>query len=412
MKLIGLAFSSLLERKMRSLLTMLGIIIGVAAVYAMLAIGNGARDKIMDSLGGINTRSISLSPNWSGGRASNRRPWRPFTEADIVDMRKILGAEAVAGVVDSNRPVVVPGTDWESDIRGTDQDYIATQDMTIASGRNLTSGDLEFSKTVAVLGKSTAERLFQKNYPIGEIIVIDRVPFEVVGLLEEYETTGWSRGNDVNDFILVPRTTMRARITGDNYYVRNQVQSIRILGRSPGSLGSIETEIKNILLRSRNLSIADAPDYRIFNFSANRQQRAESDKVFTILLAFMGGIALLVGGVGVMNIMLVGVAERTREIGIRMSIGARRSDILQQFLMEALVLCAIGGAVGLAMGYGASEFAELKSAVGSETTLKVRHSVPTAMLAFGSALITGVTFGFLPARRASLLNPVEALRHE
>jgi putative ABC transport system permease protein len=327
-------------------------------------------------------------------------------------MRAIPGTEAVAGVVNSNRSVVVPGTDWQSDIVGTDADYIATQDMKLAAGRNLTSGDLEFSKTVAVLGKSTAERLFQKNYPIGETIVIDRVPFEVVGLLEEYETTGWSRGNDVNDFILVPRTTMRARISGDNYYVRNQVQSIRVLGRTPESLSTIENEIKNILLRSRNLSIADAPDYRIFNFSANRQQAAEGAKIFTILLASMGAISLLVGGVGVMNIMLVSVAERTREIGIRMSVGARRADILRQFLMEALVLCAIGGAVGLAIGYGASELAEGASAVGNEALLKVRHTMPTALLAFGSALFTGVTFGFLPARRASLLNPVEALRHE
>ena len=412
MKLIGLAFSSLLERKMRSLLTMLGIIIGVSAVYAMLAIGNGARDKILESLGGINTRSISMSPDWSRGRASNRRPWRPFTEADIMDMRAIPGTEAVSGIVDSNRPVVVPGTDWQSDIRGTDWDYIATQDMTLRDGRNLTSGDLEFSKTVAILGSSTAERLFQKNYPIGQSVVIDRVPFEVVGVLEEYESTGWSNGRDANDFILVPRTTMRARISGDNYYVRNQVQSIRILGRTPESLSRIETEIKTIMLRSRNLSIADAPDYRIFNFSANRQQRAEGDKIFTILLASMGGIALLVGGVGVMNIMLVSVAERTREIGIRMSVGARQADILRQFLMEALVLCALGGVIGLAIGYGASEFAESMSAVGNETKLTVRHSLATALLAFGSALFTGVTFGFLPARRASLLNPVEALRHE
>jgi len=411
MKLLKLALNSLLERKMRSLLTMLGIIIGVAAVYAMLVIGNGAKDQIMESLGGINSRSISLNPNWTQGRASNRKPYRRFTESDVDQIRAIRGAEAVSGIVSSSQSVVVPGTDTESDIRGTDQDYLAANDLTLLSGRNLRPEDLEFSNTVALLGSSAADKLFGKSYPIGATIVIKRIPFEVIGVLDTYEAQ-WSRGNDENDFIIIPRTTMRARISGDDWLVKNKVDSIQVVGETTESLTFIETEVDSILRRSRNLSAADAPDFRIFNFSANRQQRAQGQQMFTILLAAIGIITLIVGGVGVMNIMLVSVAERTREIGLRMSVGARGSDILLQFLVEALVLCAIGGVIGLAIGYGAGEFAERSSNVGNEAVLKIRHSLPTAVLAFGSALFTGVVFGFLPARRASRLNPVEALRHE
>ena len=411
MRLLRTAFSSLLERKVRSLLTMLGIIIGVAAVYAMLAIGNGARAEIMESLGGINTRTISLSPDWTGGRASNRRPWRPFTEDDVAQIRGLPGVEAVSGHMSGAKPIVVPGTDWESDIRGTDQDYILTNDIPLALGRNLLPEDLDFSRTVAVLGKTTAERLFPKAYPIGATVVIDKVPFEVVGVLDEYEP-GWSGGRDANDFVLVPRTTARSRLLGGNWLVRDNITQIRIVGDTSDALTGIEVGVDGILRRSRNLSSADAPDFRIFNFSANRQQAAEGQRVFTILLAAMGTISLIVGGVGVMNIMLVSVAERTREIGLRMSVGARRSDILRQFLVEAVVLCSLGGLIGLAVGYGASEFAAAQSEVGGEQQINIAHTVPTALLAFGSALFTGVVFGFLPARRASRLNPVEALRHD
>ena len=411
MKLLRLALGSLMERKMRSLLTMLGIIIGVASVYAMLVIGNGARDQIMESLGGINSRSVSLSPDWSGGRASNRRPWRPFTESDVSAMRDMRGVEAVSGQVSQNESVVVPGTDWQSEIRGVDQDHLIANDIKLDYGRNIIPEDLEFSRTVAVLGSSVTKRLFGESYPVGATVVIKRVPFEVVGVLEEYEPA-WSRGNDPNDFIIIPRTTMRARISGDNWLVKNHVENIQIVAYEPEALKDIELEVDAILRRSRNLSTADAPDFRIFNFSANRQQRAQGQRMFTILLASIGTITLVVGGVGVMNIMLVSVTERTREIGLRMSVGARGSDILLQFLVEALVLCAIGGFIGLALGYGAGEFAERSSQVGGDTVLAIRHSVPTAILAMGSALATGLIFGFLPARRASQLNPVEALRHE
>jgi putative ABC transport system permease protein len=377
----------------------------------MLAIGNGARDEIMSNLGGISSRSISLSPDWSRGRASNRRPYRRFTETDVEQMRGIPGAEAVSGLVSQSQPVVVPGTDLQLDIRGTDEDYLTTNDMSLTVGRNLQPEDLEFSRTVAVLGSSAVEKLFGESYPIGATVVIKRVQFEVIGVLEKYEPQ-WFGGGDPNDFILIPRSTMRARISGDDWLVKKNVERIQIVGDTSESLTRIESEVDSILRRSRNLSAADAPDFRIFNFSANRQQAAEGMQIFTILLASMGTISLIVGGVGVMNIMLVSVAERTREIGLRMSVGARGSDILRQFLVEALVLCAIGGLIGLVIGYGASEFAERSSNVGNEALLKVRHSAPTALLAFGSALFTGVTFGFLPAQRASRLNPVEALRHE
>ena len=411
MRLLRLAFGSLLERKVRSLLTMLGIIIGVASVYAMLAIGNGAQKKIMEDFGGVNSRSISIFPDWSGGRASNRRPWRPFTESDLAAIGELPGVEAATGDLDQQYSIVTPSTDWQANVRGTDGNYKVAQDMTILRGRDIDATDLANSRTVAVLGKTTAKTLFGGSYPIGETIKIQQIPFEVIGVMDEYEPS-WSGGQDPNNFVHIPRSTMRARLMGDHYLARNQVRGIRILGETTEALDGIEDGVDFILRRSRGLSTADAPDFRIFNFSANRQQAAEGSRVFTVLLAAMGTISLVVGGVGVMNIMLVSVAERTREIGLRMSVGARGSDILKQFLVEAIVLCSLGGLVGLGLGYAASQFAQGASEVGGEAVFEVIHTVPTAVLAFGSALVTGVLFGFLPARRASRLNPVEALRHE
>ena len=399
----GYAFSSLIERPMRTGLTMLGIIIGVAAVYAMLAIGNGTREKILEQMDGVSARSITLYPDWSRGRSSSRRPWRPFIEADVDAMRSIYGTQYVTGELSSEYSVVNSATDWRADIRGTDADYIASNDIQLKLGRNLTEDDLSTRATVAVLGESAAKALFRNAYPIGEEIKIQRVPFTIIGVLDTYDPS-WTRSNDPNNFILIPRSTMRARLAGDHHLARNQVQSIRLIGLNQEVLTSIETELDLILRRSRNLSPADAPDFRVFNFSANRQQYADSQRALSILLATMGIVSLIVGGVGVMNIMLVNVTERTREIGLRMSVGARRVDILMQFLTEATLLCIIAGLLGLALGFSVSYFSP------ANDELEMVFSWPIAGLSFGSALLVGLIFGFLPARRASLLSPVEALR--
>lgn len=404
-RLLRNAFGSLAEHPLRTLLTMLGIIIGVAAVYAMLAIGEGAEKKILESLDGPQARTITVFPDWTQGRSSQRRPYRRLNEADLLEIRALPGVEAATGNLSREYPVITDATDWSSDIRGADQDHLFANDLKIASGRAITQTDVEQKETVAVLGQTVIRNVFGGQYPVGAKIKIGNVPFTVIGTLEKASDTGWNGGRDRDNFVLVPRSTLRDRLVGGDYLVRNHVNQFRIVGESQKALDQIETDLDAILRRSRGLSTADAPDFRILNFSANRQQFAETQRTLSILLFAMGAVSLIVGGVGVMNIMLVSVSERTREIGLRMSLGARGSDILSQFLTEALLICVLSGLIGLGIGYGVSN-------VDLGEDLEMVFSWTNALLAFGSAGLIGMIFGFLPAFRASRLNPVEALRHE
>jgi putative ABC transport system permease protein len=277
--------------------------------------------------------------------------------------------------------------------------------MQMQRGRPITQTEIERRETVAVIGTSVVRSLFRGQDPMGERIKIQNIPFEIIGIVAETEGTNW-RGQDLNNFVLVPRPTGRARLFGDDRLVRNQVRSIRIVGATQGDLSRIEQEVDFLMRRSRGLTADEAPDFRIFNFSANRQAVAETQRTLSLLLATMGAVSLIVGGVGVMNIMLVSVTERTREIGLRMAIGARGSDILSQFLTEALLLSVISGLLGLGLGYAVSQVS-----LGTDE-IEMVFSPNIAILSFGSALLVGVVFGFLPAQRASRLNPIEALRHE
>ncbi len=411
MTLLRLAFGSLMERKLRSLLTMLGIIIGVGSVFAMLAIGNGAKARVLDNFDGLSARTVSLRPQWMGNRSSQARPYRRFNETDLRDLAALPDVEFVSGNLQREETVVAPGTDWTTSVVGSDAYYLRQRDMEMSDGRNLMPEDLEFGRTVTVIGTAASRRLFGQSYPVGQVVTVRKVPFEIVGMVAEKDgEIGWQ--GDVNDFILIPRTTARSRLFGNDWLVRNQIDNIQVVAKDQAAVAELQRNIDYLLRRSRGLSAADAPDFAARNFAGVQQRQAESTRIFTILLASMGTISLIVGGVGVMNIMLVSVTERTREIGLRMSIGARRGDILRQFLVEAVVLCGIGGLLGLALGYAASQFAERASMQRGEALLQTVTDVPTAALAFGSAVIIGVAFGYLPARRASKLNPVEALRHE
>lgn len=402
---LTLASGSLLERPFRTVLTMLGIVIGVAAVFAMLSIGEGSRQKILENIDSVEARTISIFPNWNNGRASARRAWRPFTEQDVLDIQAIPGVEAATGDLSQEYSIVSETSDWRANVIGADPQYLAANDMQMQRGRPITQTEIERRETVAVIGTSVVRSLFRGQDPMGERIKIQNIPFEIIGIVAETEGTNW-RGQDLNNFVLVPRPTGRARLFGDDRLVRNQVRSIRIVGATQGDLSRIEREVDFLMRRSRGLTADEAPDFRIFNFSANRQAVAETQRTLSLLLATMGAVSLIVGGVGVMNIMLVSVTERTREIGLRMAIGARGSDILSQFLTEALLLSVISGLLGLGLGYAVSQVS-----LGTDE-IEMVFSPNIAILSFGSALLVGVVFGFLPAQRASRLNPIEALRHE
>ena len=405
MTTLVLATGSLLERPFRTILTMLGIVIGVAAVFAMLSIGEGSRQKILENIDSAEARTISIFPNWGNRRASTRRAWKPFNEQDILDIQAIPGVEAATGDLSSEYSIVSETSDWRANVIGADPQYLAANDLQMQRGRPITETEIERRETVAVIGQSVVRSLFRGQDPMGERIKIQNIPFEVIGIVAETDGTNW-RGQDLNNFVLVPRPTGRARLFGGDRLVRNQVRSIRIVGESQAALSRIEREVDFILRRSRGLTADEAPDFRIFNFSANRQAVAETQRTLSLLLATMGAVSLIVGGVGVMNIMLVSVTERTREIGLRMAIGARGSDILGQFLTEALLLSVLSGFMGLALGFAVSQVS-----LGTDE-IEMVFSPHIALLSFGSALLVGVVFGFLPAQRASQLNPIEALRHE
>jgi putative ABC transport system permease protein len=402
---LGLALSSLLERPFRTFLTMLGIIIGVAAVYMMLAVGEGTKQSILESIDSVEGRTITVFPNWTRGRASNRRPWRPFNEQDVLDVQAINGVYAATGDLSREYSIVSETSDWSANVIGVDESYLQANDLTIQRGRAIGIAEMERRETVAVIGQSVVRSLFRGQDAMGQRIKIQNIPFEVIGIVASSDAQTWN-GQDTNNFVLVPRPTGRARLFGDNRLVRNQVRSIKVVGKDQASLATIEEEIDYILRRSRGLTADEAPDFRIFNFSASRQAAAETQSTLAISFLVIAIIILIVAGVGIMNIMLVSVTERTKEIGLRMAIGARGSDIMSQFMLEAVLLTSIAGALGLAIGHGITQIP--LGIDGIETAF----APSVAILSFSSAILTGVISGFIPAQRAAQLNPIEALRHE
>ncbi len=402
---VGLAFSSIIEHPLRSALTSLGIIIGVASVYAMLAFGDAAKAQVEESLNSISSRTMQVWPDWNRRRSSQSRPQMPFTEQDAAEMRNIPGVIASTGNLQgSNATIATDTNDVSGNALGVDADYLKALGNEILLGENITYADIEQKAPVAVISDGVHNRLFEGQNPIGQTIKVNNVSFIVKGVVTKADNN-ISFGND-DIFAWVPLPLARDRITGGNPFVRNHVSSLRVVGQLGADLNQVEDEMDVILRRSRDIKSGAPPDYRIFSSRAWRQQAADSTKTLSYILAAMGGISLIVGGVGVMNIMLVSVSERTREIGLRMAVGAKGSTVLIQFLTEALLLCAISGVIGLLIGFGV-----FKVTV-DILKLTFNFNPNVALLAFSSSLIIGLLFGFLPARRASRLNPIQALRHD
>lgn len=402
------ALSSLVEHPLRTFLTSLGVMLGVAAVYFMLAIGEGSKQDILAELDSISARSMSVFPDWSRrGRSSNQKPWRPFSEDDINRVRNIGGVLGATGSLNKSVTAINETSDWATELHGIDLDYMKTKDIKLVSGDPITSADLERRETVALIGQTVLNTLFRGENPIGARIKIDNVPFTVKGVLGTVESSSW-RGNDQDNRILVPRTTARNRIFGGNDLVRDYVNGIEIAGLTQEALPRIEREVGEILRQTRNLKANEAPDYRIFNFSANREQGQRAQQVLGIFLAAVGSVVLLVGGVGLMNIMLVSVTERTREIGLRMALGARQLDILIQFLVEAIMISFLSGLLGLGLAHVLAYFVAPSLPEG----LTLIFAPAVAVLAVSTSVLVGIVFGIWPAYRAAQMNPIEALRHE
>jgi putative ABC transport system permease protein len=404
---IRIALRALRVNKLRSLLTMLGIIIGVGAVITMIAIGAGAQARVEEQIKALGTNLIIVLPGsvTSGGvrMGSGSRPTLSDDDAYALQ-RELAEIEAAAPAVRGTGQVVFGGSNWSTVFFGVTPEYFEVRNWVVASGRTFDAAEVTGAAKVVLLGETVARNLFGDSDPIGQVVRVRRVPMQVIGVLE---TKGQSlQGNDQDDVILMPITTARKRVLGVSAARLRFAGSISVKVRDGADMAHAEAEMRTLLRQRHRLQPAQDDDFTLRNLSEVMGAREESTRVMTLLLASVAAVSLLVGGIGIMNIMLVSVTERTREIGLRMAVGARARDILSQFLVEAVTLALVGGLAGIALGVGGS------FAIGHFAGWRTELQVDAIVLAVGFAAGVGVFFGFYPARKASRLLPIEALRYE
>jgi putative ABC transport system permease protein len=400
--LLKVAGKSILKNKMRTLLTMLGVIIGVAAVSVLAAVGTGARSQIESQIRNLGTNLIVVTPGSAtqGGVSQGAQSFNRLTLEDVTALKEQAFLLAAVSPIIASRGQIVGGAgNWMTSTDGVDHVYVSIRDWAVANGAFFDDEDVRGSGRVAVLGNTVARALFPSEDPLGAQIRIRDVPFTVIGVLAPKGQT--AEGRDLDDVVLVPYTTAQIRLSG-----RQFIPQILASTYSPEDIPAAQTEIRSILRDLHGLAPNEADDFQVRNQSELTEAASETARIMTLLLSAIAGISLLVGGIGIMNIMLVSVTERTREIGLRLALGARGSDVLTQFLVEAVVMSLAGGVVGVALGFTGSEV--VRAVTGWNTMI----SPEIVFLALGFAAAVGVFFGFYPARRAAALDPIEALRYE
>jgi putative ABC transport system permease protein len=402
---LKISLRALRVNKMRSALTMLGIIIGVGAVIAMLAVGTGASEKISEQISSIGSNLIIILPGstTSGGLRMGMGSQPTLTRDDAEAIQKECSAvQEVAPVLNGAAQIVYSNQNWSTGVYGTTSSMLVIRDWPISSGRAFTDQDIRNATKVAILGQTVVENLFGSIDPVGQMIRIKKVPFMVIGVLDRKGQS--PQGQDQDDTIYIPVTTAQKKIFGTSF--PGMVRTIMVKARSTEDLAVAEKQINELLRQRHHLSARQDNDFTVRNLTQIMQVAEQSTKVMTLLLGAIASVSLLVGGIGIMNIMLVSVTERTREIGIRMAVGAKTWDIRLQFIIEALTLAMIGGITGIILGVGGSKL--LSMFAGWSTVV----STLSVILAFGFSGLVGIFFGFYPAYKASLLNPIDALRYE
>ncbi len=404
---VRMALSALRVNKLRTSLTMLGIIIGVAAVIAMVSVGSGAQRRIEEQIRsmGSNLLVILSGASTSGGIRFGLGTQLTLTEEDARAIAlEVAAVEVAAPAVRGSGQTLYGNLNWSTVIQGVTPDYLVAREWGVASGKMFGPEDVDAATKVTVLGQTVVKNLFADLDPIGLTIRIKKVPFTVVGVLEPKGQSAW--GQDQDDLVLIPISTAKKKVLGASRSNARAVGSISVRVRSADLMGEAQEQIGDLLRQRHRLQPGQEDDFNIRVLAEMFAAQEESARVMTMLLAAIASVSLLVGGIGIMNIMLVSVTERTREIGLRMAVGARRRDILTQFLVEAMTLSVAGGLVGILVGLAASE------TIGSFAEWSTEIAPEAIALAFVFSGVVGVFFGFYPARKASHLDPIEALRYE
>jgi putative ABC transport system permease protein len=399
---LRIALKALNRNKLRTILTMLGMIIGVGAVITMVALGTGARTTIEERVKSAGTNMIMVNAgNFStGGVRMGQGNSTTLIPDDAVAIRQLPGVEYVAAGANTRAQVITGNQNWSTQIQGTDVDLPEIRSWPCKYGQFFTPQDVTGAQKVAVLGMVVSNTLFGEDVdPTGQIIRIKNQPFKVIGVMISKGQS--AMGQDQDDTVFVPYTTVMKKLQGQTF-----INNVTVSAASSDAIDSTAEEIRGVLRVRHKIMNGDNDDFMVRTLEEMATVQTETTKTMTTLLASIAGVSLLVGGIGIMNIMLVSVTERTREIGLRMAIGARGKDVLLQFLVEAIVLSMIGGMIGIGMGFG------LSAAVQRFMQWPADVSPDAIALAFGFAALTGVFFGFYPARKAASLDPIEALRFE
>lgn len=395
-----LAFRELRRNVMRSTLTTLGIVIGVSAVIILVQLGNGATHMVTDSIASLGSGLLTLTPGQDRGPGGDSAAAPPFKLADVEAIRRQVPAlVAVAPVASRQLNVILGNKNWSTEVTGTTNDYLAAGSWELAQGRVFTEADLRSGRTVCIIGPTVSHQLVGEQSPLGLRLRVRTVSCDVVGLLLSKGKSTFGRDRD--DVVLMPLRTFQRRITGNDDVAQVQMS----VGPDSSTLKA-QQDLERLMRERRRLAPGEDNDFELGDMQEVANTLSGVTRLLTLLLAAIAAISLLVGGIGIMNMMIVSVTERTREIGIRMAIGAFARDVLTQFLIEAIVLSACGGTVGIGLALVVSAVISVVFA------LPFAVDWPTVALSFVFSGFVGVVFGFVPARRAARLNPIDALRHE
>jgi putative ABC transport system permease protein len=401
------ALRSLKSNTMRSVLTTLGIIIGVGAVIIMVSVGNGAKEEINAMIDKLGANIMMVMPGRSFGRgvSGGAGSLPTLTEDDAWAIQNEISiVKLVAPYVRGSAQLISGNLNWSTTVQGVTNDYLGAREWDLTRGRIFDPEEIKGSSKVVILGETVAKNLFPNQDPLGQNIRINRVPFTVIGLLEPKGQAGF--GGDQDDTIIIPLTTAKKRVLGGRELAGNLVGGIYVKAKSAEVVTETEERVTALLRQRHRIAPNKDDDFRVRNMAEFMNARADSSMAMSLLLMAVASISLIVGGIGIMNIMLVSVTERTREIGLRMAVGATGGNIMSQFLIESIVLSLIGGTLGVILGVGGS------FAMSAYSQWKAIIDPQSILLAFSFSAAVGIFFGFYPAHKASLLDPIEALRHE